>query len=111
MPEIPTGSTRAPLRVASSEAPGRGAASRPSRLRVPSGMSVTIPPASRAALATRYAAMSLPLTGERHAEAMADYRCLAQFGLMVSDSSRGSVQSLAGRTLIRYDLADVLAGG
>jgi choline dehydrogenase-like flavoprotein len=51
-----------------------------------------------------YAAMSLPLTGARHAEAMADYRRLAQFGLMVSDSSRGSVHSIAGRTVIRYDL-------
>jgi choline dehydrogenase-like flavoprotein len=53
-----------------------------------------------------YAAMSLPLTGARHAEAMADYRRLAQFGLMVSDSSRGSVRSLAGRPLIRYDLLE-----
>ncbi|HEX3693568.1 MAG TPA: GMC family oxidoreductase [Solirubrobacteraceae bacterium] len=53
-----------------------------------------------------YAAMSLPLTGERHAEAMADYRHLAQFGLMVSDSSRGSVRSIGGRTVIRYDLTD-----
>jgi choline dehydrogenase-like flavoprotein len=53
-----------------------------------------------------YAAMSLPLTGARHAEAMADYRHLAQFGVMVSDSSRGSVQALAGRPLIRYDLTD-----
>lgn len=51
-----------------------------------------------------YVAMSLPLTGARHAEAMADYRRLAQFGLMVSDSSRGSVRSLGGRALIRYDL-------
>jgi hypothetical protein len=34
-----------------------------------------------------YAAMSLPLTGARHSEAMADYRRLAQFGVMVSDSS------------------------
>jgi choline dehydrogenase-like flavoprotein len=53
-----------------------------------------------------YAAMSLPLTGARHAEAMADYRRLAQFGLMVSDSSRGSVRSLAGRPLIRYELLE-----
>ncbi len=53
-----------------------------------------------------YAAMSLPLTGARHAEAMADYRRLAQFGVMVSDSSRGSVHALAGRPLIRYDLVD-----
>lgn len=51
-----------------------------------------------------YAAMSLPLTGARHAEAMADYRHLAQFGVMVSDSSRGSVRAMAGRPLIRYDL-------
>jgi choline dehydrogenase-like flavoprotein len=53
-----------------------------------------------------YAAMSLPLTGARHAEAMADYRRLAQFGVMVSDSSRGSVRAVAGRPLIRYDLSD-----
>jgi choline dehydrogenase-like flavoprotein len=54
-----------------------------------------------------YAAMSLPLTGARHAEAMADYRHLAQFGLMVSDSSRGTVHKVGGRPLIRYDLDDV----
>ncbi|MGC2372257.1 MAG: GMC oxidoreductase, partial [Solirubrobacteraceae bacterium] len=51
-----------------------------------------------------YAAMSLPLSGTRHEAAMADYRHLAQFGVMVSDSSRGSVRALAGRPLIRYDL-------
>jgi choline dehydrogenase-like flavoprotein len=53
-----------------------------------------------------YVAMSLPLSGERHARAMASYRKLAMFGLMVSDSSRGSVRSLGGRPLIRYDLND-----
>jgi choline dehydrogenase-like flavoprotein len=53
-----------------------------------------------------YAAMSLPLTGARHATAMADYRRLAQFGVMVSDSSRGSVRAVGGRPLIRYDLTD-----
>jgi choline dehydrogenase-like flavoprotein len=37
---------------------------------------------------------------------MADYRRLAQFGLMVSDTSRGSVTSLAGRPIVRYDLND-----
>ena len=42
-----------------------------------------------------YAAMSLPLTGRRHAEVMASYPQLAQLGLMVSDSSAGSVH--AGR--------------
>jgi choline dehydrogenase-like flavoprotein len=51
-----------------------------------------------------YAAMSLPLSGARHAEVMSSYRQLAQCGLMVSDSSRGSVGTLGGRPLIRYDL-------
>lgn len=51
-----------------------------------------------------YAAASLPLTGERHARAMERYRNLAQFGLMVSDSSRGRVHGVAGRPLIRYEL-------
>jgi choline dehydrogenase-like flavoprotein len=51
-----------------------------------------------------YAAMTLPLRGRQHAEAMADYRKLASFGLMVSDSSRGRVQALGGRPIIRYDL-------
>jgi choline dehydrogenase-like flavoprotein len=53
-----------------------------------------------------YAAMSLPLTGARHAAAMAQYPRLAQFGLMVSDSSRGRVSSLAGRPVIRYSLCE-----
>ncbi len=39
-----------------------------------------------------YVALSLPLTGARHAAAMVNYRHLAQFGLMVSDRSRGSVR-------------------
>ena len=51
-----------------------------------------------------YAAMALPLQGERHAAAMRSYRHLAQLGLMVSDSSRGHVRMFAGRPLIRYDL-------
>ena len=53
-----------------------------------------------------YAAMSLPLAGRQHIEAMAAYRHLAQFGLMVSDSSRGRVRLMAGRVVIRYDLVD-----
>jgi choline dehydrogenase-like flavoprotein len=53
-----------------------------------------------------YVAMSLPLGGRRHAEAMARYPRLAMFGLMVSDSSRGSVRSVGGRPLIRYDLVE-----
>ncbi len=58
-----------------------------------------------------YAALSLPLTGARHAAAMANYRHLAQFGLMVSDSSRGSVRlprrgRRGARALIRYDIVE-----
>ena len=52
-----------------------------------------------------YAAMSLPLIGRRHAEVMATYPQLAQLGLMVSDSSRGSVHEIGRRPVIRYDLA------
>ena len=52
-----------------------------------------------------YVAMSLPLQGRRHAEAMSSYRRLAQLGLMVSDSSTGSVHRLGRRAVIRYDLA------
>ena len=51
-----------------------------------------------------YAARALPLTGERHREAMASYRRLAQFGLMVSDSSRGRVRTVGRHPVIRYDL-------
>jgi choline dehydrogenase-like flavoprotein len=53
-----------------------------------------------------HAAGALPLKGAKHAEAMANYRHLAQFGLMVSDSSRGRIRTVAGRPLIRYDLDD-----
>jgi len=54
-----------------------------------------------------YAAMSLPLRGQQHARAMARYPRLAQLGLMVSDSSRGRVQTLGARPVIRYSLDDV----
>jgi len=53
-----------------------------------------------------HVAMALPLSGTKHAEAMASYRSLAQFGLMVSDSSRGRVRAVAGRPVIRYDVDD-----
>jgi choline dehydrogenase-like flavoprotein len=53
-----------------------------------------------------YVAMGLPASGERHRELMAGYRNLAQFGLMISDDSRGRVHSLRGRPLVRYDLCD-----
>jgi choline dehydrogenase-like flavoprotein len=53
-----------------------------------------------------YVAISLPVTGPRHAELMSQYRYLAQFGLMVSDTSRGRVHAVGGRPVIRYDLND-----
>jgi choline dehydrogenase-like flavoprotein len=74
-----------------------------------------------------YVALALPLTGARHAAAMARYPRLAQFGLMVSDESRGRVRLGGARAgarvrragasgadrvrgvggpLIRYDLAE-----
>jgi choline dehydrogenase-like flavoprotein len=53
-----------------------------------------------------YVALSLPLSGRRHAEAMANYRHLALFGLMVSDATRGSVRAVGGRPVIRYDLVE-----
>ena len=51
-----------------------------------------------------YVALSLPLTGERHARAMSCYPRLAQLGLMVSDGSSGSVHRIGRRAVIRYDL-------
>jgi choline dehydrogenase-like flavoprotein len=52
-----------------------------------------------------YVAMSLALTGARHAEVMAQYRHLAQLGLMVSDGSHGHVHGLGGRPVVRYSLS------
>ena len=51
-----------------------------------------------------YIAMSLPFTGGRHRELMSRYRHLSQFGLMVSDRSRGFVRERAGMVQVRYDL-------
>jgi hypothetical protein len=53
-----------------------------------------------------YAAMSLPYAGERHRDLMLSYQHMSQFGLMVSDISRGSVHERFGRTEIRYNLCD-----
>src|SRR4051812_6371797 len=54
-----------------------------------------------------YAAMSFPFTREQHRELMLDYLHIAQFGLMVSDTSRGSVRALPGTGLhISYELND-----
>ena len=56
-----------------------------------------------------YLAMAVPYSGARHRELMLRYRTVAQFGLMVSDTSRGRVRTggiarRAGRPIIRYDL-------
>jgi choline dehydrogenase-like flavoprotein len=51
-----------------------------------------------------YMAMSVPFSRERHRALMLRYPHLSQFGLMVSDSSRGSVSERAGRPVIRYDV-------
>ena len=51
-----------------------------------------------------YAAMSFSFSGERHRDLMLDYRRISQFGMMVSDTSRGHVRERAGRVEIRYDL-------
>ena len=37
---------------------------------------------------------------------MDGYRNMAQFGLMISDDTRGRVHSLGGRPVVRYDLSD-----
>jgi choline dehydrogenase-like flavoprotein len=51
-----------------------------------------------------YAAMTLPFSGERHRDLMLQYPNMSQFGLMVSDLSRGQVSRRAGALTIRYDL-------
>jgi choline dehydrogenase-like flavoprotein len=54
-----------------------------------------------------YAAMSFPFTREQHRELMLDYLHIAQFGLMVSDTSRGTVRELPGNAFhISYALND-----
>jgi choline dehydrogenase-like flavoprotein len=59
-----------------------------------------------AAATPDWVATSLPYIGERHRELVASYKNLSQFGLMVSDSSRGWVTSLKGIVHIRYELND-----
>jgi choline dehydrogenase-like flavoprotein len=54
-----------------------------------------------------YAAMSFPHVRERHRELMLDYLQMGQFGLMVSDTSRGSVRSAPGGSFrISYSVND-----
>ena len=51
-----------------------------------------------------YIAMGFPYSRERHRELMLDFPRLSQFGVMVSDVSRGHVRERAGRPEIHYDL-------
>ena len=44
-----------------------------------------------------YLAMTFPFSRERHRDLMLRYRNLSQFGVMVSDVSRGCVRERAGR--------------
>jgi choline dehydrogenase-like flavoprotein len=51
-----------------------------------------------------YLATSMPFSREAHRDLMLRFANLSQFGVMVSDSSRGSVRERAGRVEIRYDV-------
>jgi choline dehydrogenase-like flavoprotein len=53
-----------------------------------------------------YLAAASPASGAELAASMQQARHLSQFGVMVSDTSRGSVRELLGRPLVRYDLND-----
>jgi len=53
-----------------------------------------------------YLAAGMPFSGERLRELMLRFGQLSQFGVMVSDRSRGEVSELAGRARIRYHLSD-----
>jgi choline dehydrogenase-like flavoprotein len=56
-----------------------------------------------------YLAMAVPYSGAAHRELMLHYRRVAQFGLMIEDTSRGHIPlgrlaRRAGRPIVRYDL-------
>jgi choline dehydrogenase-like flavoprotein len=55
-----------------------------------------------------YLAMAVPFSGPAHRELMLRYRHVAQFGLMLRETSRGRVATGAltrrGRPVVRYDL-------
>lgn len=58
-----------------------------------------------------YLAMAVPYSGARHRELMLGYRNIAQFGLMIEDTSRGHIPvgriaraASPRRPIIRYDL-------
>ncbi len=57
-----------------------------------------------AATSPDYLATSLPYVGKRHRELLAQYRNMSQFGIMVSDSTRGFVRQTGSIVWIRYDL-------
>jgi len=50
------------------------------------------------------AAMSTPRAGAEHRDLMLAARRTGSFGVMVSDTARGSVRSLGRRIVVRYDL-------
>jgi choline dehydrogenase-like flavoprotein len=51
-----------------------------------------------------WVAPSLPYFGERHRELMESVRFLSQFGIMVSDRSRGRVREVRDTLFVHYDL-------
>jgi hypothetical protein len=54
-----------------------------------------------------YFSVSVPFSREQHRDLMLDYLHMAQFGLMVSDTSRGSVRELPGNAFhVSYELND-----
>ncbi len=59
-----------------------------------------------AAVPPGVASMTLPGLGPKHRDLMLNYPNLSQFGVMVSDTSRGEVKQVGGQTIIRYDLDD-----
>ena len=53
-----------------------------------------------------YMAAGLPVSGDRLRELMLRFGQMSQFGVMISDRSRGEVKEVAGRPRIRYRLCD-----
>lgn len=51
-----------------------------------------------------YVATLLPYSGDRHRELMLQYRHIAQFGLMVSEVSRGRVMFKGGQPIVLYNV-------
>ncbi|MEA2445397.1 MAG: hypothetical protein QOJ12_2689 [Thermoleophilales bacterium] len=51
-----------------------------------------------------YLAMTMPFSGEAHRDLLLQYKHFSQFGVMVSDLSRGHVKERFGRAEIHYDV-------